>query len=44
VAPLGRMQSPPLAWRQDGVRPVLDLLPRAPRIAAELEGDAREDR
>lgn len=27
-APVGRMQSPPLAWRQDGARPVLDLLPR----------------
>jgi hypothetical protein len=28
LAPVGRMQSPPLAWRQDGARPVLDLLPR----------------
>jgi hypothetical protein len=27
LAPVGRMQSPPLAWRQDGARPLLDLLP-----------------
>jgi hypothetical protein len=28
VVPVGRMQSPPLSWRQDGAHPVLDLLPR----------------
>ena len=40
VVPLGRMQSPPLAWRQDGVRPVLDLLPCAARVAAHVGGGA----
>jgi hypothetical protein len=29
LAALGRMQSPPLAWRQDGLDPLLDLLPGA---------------
>jgi hypothetical protein len=42
VAPLGRMQAPPLSWRQDGARPVLDLIaPEAPASsrAAGISGD-----